>query len=183
MLSSPCPLCCACRLGCTPRCIVLPPCRRGQFGQRWRASALFSGAAPPNAQRTFLQASARRRFARSASLAALFNASACLYLPLRPPCRLTPRSRRGPTAKHRARLPALHIIRPAGPALRRRPRLTSNVRQRRYHLQYASIFSACRRKLNSHDAAKPRMADRTRNLSLGLTSRRPLHKPEGWRAS
>ena len=43
---------------------------------------------------------------------------------------LTPRSRRGPTAKHRARLPALSIIRPAGPALRRRPRLTSNVRRR-----------------------------------------------------
>jgi len=41
---------------------------------------------------------------------------------------LTLRSRRGPTAKHRARLPALSIIRPAGPALRRRPRLTSNVR-------------------------------------------------------
>ena len=42
--------------------------------------------------------------------------------------RLTPRSRRGPTAKHRARFRVVLIIPPAGPALRRRPRLTSNVR-------------------------------------------------------
>ena len=42
-------------------------------------------------------------------------------------CDLTPRSRRGPTAEHRARLQGRHIILPAGPALCRRPRLTSNV--------------------------------------------------------
>ena len=59
-------------------------------------------------------------------------------------------------------------------------------------MQYASRFSACRRELNSHDAAKPQTADRTHDRCPGLTtcSRRiaslqttqlkPLHKPEGW---
>ena len=56
---------------------------------------------------------------------------------------LTPRSRRGPTAEHQAREAALAIIRLAGLALYRRPRLTSNVRQRRYQLQYAGRISAC----------------------------------------
>ena len=41
---------------------------------------------------------------------------------------LTPRSRRGPTAKHQARLRALSIIPPPGLALHRRSRLTLNVR-------------------------------------------------------
>ena len=45
--------------------------------------------------------------------------------------RLTPRSRRGPTASRPARLQVVRIILPAGRPPRRRPRLTSNVRPRR----------------------------------------------------
>ena len=41
---------------------------------------------------------------------------------------LTPRSRRGPTAREPARIQALRIILPAGGLPRRRARLTSNVR-------------------------------------------------------
>ena len=84
----------------------------------------------PNVQRFLLEASARRRFARPACAEALFNASACLRIRLRSPCRLTPRSRRGPTASHQARPAGLRIIRWAGLAPRRRPHLTSNVRRR-----------------------------------------------------
>lgn len=49
--------------------------------------------------------------------------------PPAPICCLTPRSRRGPTASHQAREAALVIIRLAGLASCRRPRLTSNVRR------------------------------------------------------
>jgi hypothetical protein len=43
-------------------------------------------------------------------------------------CGLTPRSRRGPTAKHQARRRLLSIMPPPGLALHRRSHLTSNVR-------------------------------------------------------
>ena len=46
-------------------------------------------------------------------------------------CGLTPRSRRGPTARQPARFQVVRIILPAGGLPRRRPRLTSNVRFRR----------------------------------------------------
>ena len=74
--------------------------------------------------------------------------------------RLTPRSRRGPTASHQARRPALFIIRPSGLASRRRSRLNSNVRRRKGAMWHANRVSAMRRELNSHDAAEPRTAKR-----------------------
>ena len=51
-----------------------------------------------------------------------------IQLRLHTQLRLTPRSRRGPTANRRARLQAWSIILLAGPALCRRSRLNSNVR-------------------------------------------------------
>lgn len=44
-------------------------------------------------------------------------------------CGLTPRSRRGPTARQPAVLQVVRIILPAGGLPRRRPRLTSNVKR------------------------------------------------------
>jgi hypothetical protein len=54
----------------------------------------------------------------------------CCASRLSPPWGLTPRSRRGPTANHQARLQVRFIILPPGLALCRRSRLTSNVRPR-----------------------------------------------------
>ena len=50
--------------------------------------------------------------------------------------RLTPRSRRGPTASHQARRPRWFILRPSGLASCRRSRLNSNVR--RHEVAYAA---------------------------------------------
>ena len=69
---------------------------------------------------------------------------------------LTPRSRRGPTASLQARRSALLTIRPSGLAPRRWSRLTSNVRQRRNPVQFASRVGACRREPNRHKAVLPR---------------------------
>ena len=55
---------------------------------------------------------------------------------VRPIGRLTPRSRRGPTANHQARLQVRFIILPPGLALCRRSRLNSNVRP---HNSYPTV--------------------------------------------
>ena len=69
---------------------------------------------------------------------------------------LTPRSSGAPTAGHQARSGGTRYIF-ASPGLapcRRRP-LTSNVRQRRNPVQFATRVSACRREPNSHKADLP----------------------------
>ena len=59
--------------------------------------------------------------------------------------RLTPHSRRGPTASRQARRPALYIIQPPGLASYRRSRLNSNVRPRKAPNSYrhASWVQPC----------------------------------------
>jgi len=56
--------------------------------------------------------------------------------------RLTPHSRRGPTASRQARRPALYIIQPPGLSSYRRSRLNSNVRRRNVAMRRASRISA-----------------------------------------
>jgi len=96
----------------------------------------------------------------------------CFIPQVRKQRRLTRRSRRGPTASHQARATGTQYI-VCGPGLAscRRPRLTSNVRQRAETMQYASRVSACRRELNSHKEAQLRKATQLRTHLQCLGSR------------
>ena len=93
--------------------------------------------------RHLLQAQLAYLAARSAPLWPDFHQNACSVQT--PHQRLTPRSRRGPTANRQARLQVRFIILPLGLALCRRSRLNSNVRPRQdipWHFPFASALPA-----------------------------------------
>jgi hypothetical protein len=79
-------------------------------------------------------------------------------------CGLTPRSRRGPTAKRQARLQVRFIILPPGLARCRRSRLNSNVRP---HKRRRCVPP---RQLPSSDSALPYLSPESRCL-FGLGAR------------
>ena len=82
-------------------------------------------------------------------------------------CCLTLRSSGAPTAGRQARAAPWFILHRADLASYRRRPLNSNVRQQDMDLQFSTKTCACRRELNSKDAAKPRGLPRRALRSSG----------------